>query len=61
MKHKKCGGKFVRVEQNEREIIYQCNKCSTVRTMYKRITPKACVGTATSGNPVKPKKERRIK
>ena len=50
MKHKKCGGKFVRIKKDESETVYQCDKCSAIRIMYKRITPKACVEIATSGN-----------
>ena len=42
MKHKKCGGKFVRIKKDEGETVYQCDKCSAIRIMYKRI--------ATSGN-----------
>ena len=43
MNHKKCGGKFVRVERTANESTYQCNKYFMVRTVYKK--------TATSGNP----------
>lgn len=35
MKHKKCGGKFVRIEKDESKTVYQCNRCSAVRTIYK--------------------------
>jgi len=42
MKHKKCGGKFEKIKQEDGETMYQCNKCSIVRTIYKRI--------ATGGN-----------
>lgn len=43
MKHKKCGGKFMKIKQEESETMYQCNRCNAVRTVYKR--------TATGGNP----------
>ena len=43
MKHKKCGGKFVKIKRDERKTVYQCNQCSAVRTVYKR-------QIATSGN-----------
>jgi len=49
MKHKKCGGRFVKIERNDSKTTYQCNKCGTVRTMYKK--------TATSGNQKKESKK----
>lgn len=43
MKHKKCGGKFVKIVNEVGTKIYQCNKCGAIRTLYKR-------KTATGGN-----------
>jgi hypothetical protein len=46
MKHKKCGGKFERVENTAARSAYQCNKCFAVRTVYKKI---ATGGSPTAG------------
>lgn len=43
MKHKKCGGKFVKESTENNRVIYQCNKCYKVMTVYHK--------TATSGSP----------
>jgi len=49
MKHKKCGGKFVKIEKTSKLVTYQCTRCSKIITIYKKI--------ATGGSPAKLKKE----
>ena len=45
MKHKKYGGRFVKIQTEVGIKIYQCNKCGAVISVYKKRK------TATSGNP----------
>jgi len=49
MKHKKCGGKFVKIEKTSKLVTYQCTRCSKIITIHKK--------TATGGSPAKLKKE----
>lgn len=49
MKHKKCGGKFEKIDSSNRLVTYQCSRCSKIITVYRKI--------ATGGNPAKLKKE----
>lgn len=43
MKHRRCGGTMKRIQVLTYKIVYQCDRCGKVLTMYRRI--------ATSGNP----------
>jgi len=50
VKHKKCGGRFVKIQNKVGTKIYQCNKCGAVMSVYKKRK------TATGGN-----QERRLR
>jgi len=43
MKHKQCGGKFVKISSEDRQVTYQCTRCSKIMTVYRKI--------ATGGSP----------
>lgn len=36
MKHKKCGGKFVRVEKIWFRKVYKCNRCGVSKIVYRK-------------------------
>lgn len=42
MKHRKCGGSMKAIQKLPHKVVYQCDSCGKVLTMYRRI--------ATSGN-----------
>lgn len=47
MKHQKCGGVMLRIKKVVGKVVYQCNRCGKILTLYHR--------TATGGNQAKEK------
>lgn len=47
MKHQKCGGTMMKLKIEPGKVVYQCNKCGKILTLYRRI--------ATNGNLIKEK------
>lgn len=47
MKHQKCGGIMLKIKKVAGKVVYQCNRCGKILTLYYQI--------ATSGSQAKEK------
>ncbi len=37
MLHTNCGGRMVKIQKKDTKIVYQCNRCGKIITVYSRI------------------------
>ena len=37
MKHQKCGGVMLKIKKMAGKLVYQCNRCGKILTLYHRI------------------------